>query len=291
MNKITRYIFLSCILLIAYNIEAQIVRSGKVTIHIDNLTENPTSERRQITKTNSEPLVGGKFYALLIGVDDYSDPVIPSLDMPIKDATKFMNCITTYYTFEKENIRFLPNATMADMIDALDYYARIVKPQDNFLVFYAGHGLWDKDSEIGYWLPSDASMNSKLAWFRNSTLRDYLREIKSQHTLLISDACFAGSIFKSRGAFSNADIATSELYKLPSRKGMTSGTLTEVPDRSAFLEYLVKRLVENQEKFLSSEQLFSSFRIAVINNSSVVPQFGVITDVGDEGGDFIFIHR
>jgi hypothetical protein len=31
--------------------------------------------------------------------------------------------------------------------------------------------------------------------------------------------------------------------------------------------------------------------MAVINNSRVIPQFGVIQDVGDEGGDFIFILR
>jgi hypothetical protein len=31
--------------------------------------------------------------------------------------------------------------------------------------------------------------------------------------------------------------------------------------------------------------------MAVINNSNVVPQFGEIKEVGDEGGDFIFIKR
>ena len=46
-----------------------------------------------------------------------------------------------------------------------------------------------------------------------------------------------------------------------------------------------------EKQYLSSEQLFSSFRIAVINNSNVIPQFGEIKDVGDEGGDFIFIKR
>jgi hypothetical protein len=76
---------------------------------------------------------------------------------------------------------------------------------------------------------------------------------------------------------------------MPSRKAMTSGTLTVVPDKSSFVEYLIDRLSENSEKYLSAEQLFSSFRIAVINNSDVVPQFGEIRGVGDEGGDFIFI--
>ncbi len=116
-----------------------------------------------------------------------------------------------------------------------------------------------------------------------------LTEINSKHTLLITDACFGGSIFKTRAAFLDAPLAVNKLYELPSRKAMTSGTLTEVPDQSAFLKYMIDRLDKNGEKYLSSEQLFSSFRIAVINNSNVIPQYGEIRDVGDEGGDFIFI--
>ena len=72
---------------------------------------------------------------------------------------------------------------------------------------------------------------------------------------------------------------------------MTSGTLTEVPDRSVFVRYFLNRLANNSQKYISAEQLYSSFRIAVINNSDVVPQFGEIKGVGDEGGDFIFILR
>ena len=119
----------------------------------------------------------------------------------------------------------------------------------------------------------------------------YLKEIESKHTLLISDACFAGSILKTRNAFPDYDLAIGSLYELPSRKAMTSGTLTEVPDQSVFLKYLVDRLQNNFEKYLSSEQLFSKIRLAVINNSKVLPQYGVIQEVGDEGGDFIFIQR
>jgi hypothetical protein len=109
--------------------------------------------------------------------------------------------------------------------------------------------------------------------------------------LLISDACFAGSIFKTRTIFPDADFAINKLYELPSRKAMTSGSLTEVPDESVFVKYLVDRLENNMEKYLSSEQLFNKFKIPVMNNSNLIPAFGEIRDVGDEGGDFIFILR
>ena len=166
-----------------------------------------------------------------------------------------------------------------------------ITENDNLLIFYAGHGWWDEGSLIGYWLPSDADASIKTNWFRNSTLVDYLKEIDSKHTLLITDACFGGSIFKTRTAFPNKDKAFERLYDLPSRKAMTSGTLTEVPDRSSFTKYLIERLNDNEEEYLSSEQLFSSFRIAVINNSDAIPQYGEIGNVGDQGGDFIFIKK
>jgi hypothetical protein len=74
---------------------------------------------------------------------------------------------------------------------------------------------------------------------------------------------------------------------------MTSGALNQVPDKSVFLEYLIKRLEENQSKYLPAEQLFSSFKMAVINNSpeEQVPQYGEVKETGDEGGDFIFIRK
>jgi hypothetical protein len=233
----------------------------------------------------------GQYYALIIGIDQYSAPEIDNLINPVQDARKIYQVLTEEYTFEKENVKLLENPKRNDIINALDEYSNVITPNDNLMIFYAGHGFWDQDAKIGYWLPSDAVMRSKTAWFRNSTLQDYLREINSRHTLLVSDACFSGSIFKTRSVSDDAPMAIKKLYELPSRKAMTSGTLSEVPDESAFVKYLIQRLVENQEKYLPSEQLFSSFRIAVSNNSIALPQFGEIRDVGDEGGDFIFIRR
>jgi hypothetical protein len=294
MKKIFLLIAL-CLLQTGY-LSSQIVSSGKAIVHISNKGKINVNADGIIVPGNqgntTAPVVMGKYFALVIGIDKYGDPKIPSLDKPVRDAEKFYNVITTRYLFNNENVRMLRDASMADIVEALDYFAKKVHPEDNFLIFFAGHGVYDKDAEIGFWLPSDAKRDSKLAWFRNSTLRDYLREIKSKHTLLISDACFGGSIFKTRGANFDNIVAISKLYDLPSRKAMTSGNYNEeVPDESAFLKFLLDRLMTNKDKFLSSEELFSNFKLAVINNSNIVPQFGVIQDVGDEGGDFIFILR
>ena len=240
---------------------------------------------------NSGSIQMGKYYALIIGNNNYNDPSITSLDEPINDATKLYNVLTTEYTFEPQNVMFLKNATYLQTIDAFDALSNKLTENDNLLVFYAGHGWWDEDKELGYWLPTDAKQNSTGYWIRNSTISDYMGSINSKHTLLIADACFSGSIFKTRAAFDDAGQGINSLYELPSRTAMTSGNLKEVPDKSVFLEYLVKRLDNNTEKYLSADQLFVSFRIAVMNNSQTEPQFGTIQNAGDEGGEFIFIRK
>ncbi len=254
-----------------------------------NIVRNNVSASAKADVTQSAGQ--GKFYALLIGVQDYQDQTIQSLEGPVGDATNLQKALNNY-TFSPENSTLLKNPTRAQFFKAFDDISAKLTPDDNLVVFYAGHGYYDEDRHQGYWFPSDAIRTRKDTWISNADLIDYITAIKAKHTLLISDACFAGSIFKTR-AIEMAPKDIQELYKLPSRKAMTSGNMKEVPDNSVFMHYLVERLNQNTDSFLPAEQLFSSFRAAVINNSpnQQVPQFGEIREAGDEGGDFIFIKK
>lgn len=250
----------------------------------------PPQEQAQV-ETAAATDFTGKYYALIIAINDYDDPMINDLMAPLTDATSLYGILSKSYTFNPDDILFLKNPKRAEIIDALDNLERKVSPDDNLLIFYAGHGHWDKDTHKGYWLPSDASHESTANWLRNSSLTGYMSSINSKHTLLIADACFSGSIFQTRAAFPKSTRAVERLHEMNSRKAMTSGTLKEVPDESVFLKYLMKRLDENQEDYLPSEQLFYSLKPAVLNNSDNVPQFGEVKNAGDEGGDFIFVRR
>lgn len=235
-------------------------------------------------------VIKANYHALIIGVQEYDDENINDLSEPLNDAQKMYNVLTNDYTFDAENITFLKNPTKADIIGTLHKLRSTIDESDNLLIFYAGHGFWDEEMQNGYWLPRDASQDNPVDWLPNTDLTNYLNVIKSKHTLLVADACFSGGIFKTRNAFNSA-YAIEKLYKLQSRKAITSGTLKEVPDKSVFLKYFIKRLKENTDKYLSAEQLYSSLRMAVLNNSHNIPQYGTIQNVGDEGGDFIFIKR
>ena len=197
--------------------------------------------------------------------------------------------MTTYYTFDPAYTTLLTNPTRSGLIAAFEKMSATVTPKDNILIFYAGHGFYDEKTELGYWLPADAVKKDRSSWFPNTILRDYIRGIQAKHTLLIADACFSGGIFKTR-ALAAAPKAIQQAYELPSRRAITSGALNEVPDKSVFMEYLVKRLEQNNAPFLLAEKLFYSLKDAVVSNSSIgqLPQYGEIAGAGNEGGDFVF---
>ncbi len=273
------------------NIISLVAINNKGIMNEQKLVIDCTSDNANGPGESVPEIARGKYYALLIGINEYMSDEITDLDNPIKDAESLYNVLQAKYTFEKDNIVFLKNPSRGDIIMAFDKFKKKLTANDNLLIFYAGHGSWDEKGKVGYWFPSDAMKSNSVNWYSNSSLRDDIGSIQTKHTILIADACFSGAIFKSRSAFTDTPRGIEKLYELSSRKAITSGILQEVPDESMFIFYLVERLNENEEKFLPSEILFSSFKQAVMNNSPNVPQYGVIQNVGDEGGDFIFIRK
>ena len=235
----------------------------------------------------------GEFYGLFIGVNEYENEEIVDLVEPVEDAKLLKALLLKNYEFSEDHAIMLENPTRSELIDTLENLASAVKANDSLLIFYAGHGHWDESFKQGYWLPSDAKQKTKSSWVSNATIRDYIYGIKTKHTLLIADACFSGGLFKTRAAFKGESKLESTLFQMTSRKAITSGTLTEVPDDSVFMKYLLKNLESNQRRHLTSQDLFSRFKVAVMNNSVLnqVPQYGVVQGSGDEGGDFIFVRK
>jgi hypothetical protein len=235
----------------------------------------------------------GKYYALIIGVSDYNDASnVPDLEgLPTKDAKDLKDVLVSQYSFEEEDVTLLnDNPTENQILREFVKLKKKVTNKDNVLIFFAGHGIYDEATETGSWLPSDADPEYGLNMISNSTIKDYIKGINSKHTLLISDACFSGSIFKTR-SYKAAPKSITRKFELPSRKAITSGTLKTVPNKSVFLKYLINRLKNNDQLYLTARKIFDKIEEPVMNNSKNVPQYGTIQEVGDEGGDFIFIRK
>jgi len=272
--------------------------TNKITIVATDLAGNSGEQIFEIEKQDAViaaseivpvQLKEGKNYAMLIASQNYDDSSIPSLENPIPDAVKLKMILKNSYNFSDENVLTLFNPERADFRKKFLQLTELLQPEDNLIIFYAGHGIWVDKEKKGYWLLTDARRNDVNSWLPNKEVLDMIASVPSRHTLLITDACFSGSVFKTRSIGADASPAIREMSEKISRVAITSGNDTEVPDESVFMKYLVKALSENKEKYLSAQKMFITQIIeAVMAESKTEPRYGTLELAGHVGGDFIF---
>ena len=232
------------------------------------------------------------YHAILIGEEDYKDPKIADLENPVKDAKELGAILQSHYTFAAENIDTLFNKSREDIMQTIVQKCNSLRENDNLLIFYAGHGIAEKDQfgdVEGYWIPSSARSGLTASYISADDINKAIKRSRGKHILVVADACFSGSFTRGVGLGSSAGIE--KQYAVQSRKVMASGNMEPVPDNSRFLYYLKKSLQSNSEKYMSAKKLFDSFYEAIINNSDTLPQYAAIKNAGDEGGEFIFIKK
>jgi len=269
-------------------------KKGNVNTKSFQLTGNTVAKKDEtdiiIPVVSSE--TAPQFHALLIAANDYVDPKIADLENPVKDATELKNILQANYTFAPKNIETLYNKSREEIMQALVLKSNAMGENDNLLIFYAGHGIAEKDKfgdVDGYWVPSSAKKGLNASYISADDINKALKRSNAKHILVVADACFSGAF--TRSLSSDASIGVQKQYSVPSRKIMASGNLEPVPDNSKFVYYLKKNLKENKEKYLTAKKLFDSFYEAILNNSETSPQYAAIKNVGDEGGEFVFIKK
>jgi WD40 repeat protein len=240
----------------------------------------------------------GNYYALIIGIDNYSGQWRP-LKNAVSDAKAIDQILKSKYKFDYLKELYNEQATRMNIIKELEWLVANVKPSDNLLIYYSGHGEFNQALNKGYWVPVDATAASTSYFISNSDIQTFLGGIKSKHTLLISDACFSGDIFRGSTVsipFEESDKYYAKVNSVSSRKAITSGGIEPVLDggkegHSIFAYYLLKSLNGNEKKYYDASQLFDNIKIPVLNNSDQSPQFNAIKNAGDEGGQFIFLKK
>jgi len=256
---------------------------------------------RLIDKVTSPISETGSYRALIIGNNNYKDPKNrwQPLKTAVTDARALAEILKNRYGFADVNV--LENASRADILHAVGDLTKRVNNNDSVLLYYAGHGYLDKDTNKGYWVPVDASGNDDSTFVRNSTIRDELNTIASRakHTLLISDSCFSGSLLRSTTRGALPDIHQDRYYKEVSGKKsvqiITAGGNEFVDDsyqdsgHSPFTYFLLNELNHNGKPLLTATEVSSQVEKAVANNTSQVPESGVLQGAGDELGEFIFL--
>lgn len=238
---------------------------------------------------------GGKSWFLGIGINYYKE--FKNLNNAVKDVQDLVKLLQEEYDLVPEYTLTLYNeqATRKSIIRTLDRLERNIGPNDKLIIYYSGHGHLNKHNGKGYWIPTDAERDNSAEYIRNSTIREYIETLKSLHTLLISDACFSGSLFVRGGNRSTK--ALTELASLPSRWAICSGRHDEeVYDgepggNSPFAASIIDTLRRNSKKEFNVAKLIDRVVEQTRSNYRQLPEGKPLFGVGDMGGQYIFWRR
>lgn len=132
-----------------------------------------------------------KDYALFFATDKYDN--WDDLVNPIEDAHSLADILKQKYGFIVEVVE---NPSQDEVgIKIREYTNRKFKPQDQLLIFFAGHGYFDDTFNEGYVVAKnslrvDPAKNSYISHVR---LRSLIDNIPSEHIFLIMDVCFGGT--------------------------------------------------------------------------------------------------
>ncbi len=243
----------------------------------------------------------GKFYALVIGNDQY--PNYPGLKSAVTDASAVAQVLKANYGYDTH---LLKNANRFEILSALNDMREQLKDSDNLLVYFAGHGELDAQTHQGYWLPVDAQPNQASSWISNRAISDILTTMQARHVMVIADSCYSGTMTRTAlASFDGAmpDSAWGNWVKTMSdgrsRTALTSGGVQPVPDSSAkgehslFAGALLAVLGDNNQ-LLTGQRLFrevaSSMALKETTGSNLLqsPEYAPIQYAGHEAGEFFF---
>lgn len=259
----------------------------------------PTADERTLAGMNF-----GRYYAIVIGNQNYQQ--IESLQTPKYDAARAARILADKYGF---TVQILDDANDITMLKTINDLNAVLKPEDNVLIYYAGHGTRLKSGafESGYWLPvnADAPPEDRF-WIPNEQITGHLGRLTARRVLVVADSCYSGLLSTDPSyLFLNDKVSYSKeyiKYKLPKRARLllSSGGDKPVLDEgsggnSVFARAFLDELEANQG-IMSSPELFSRIRkrveVAAAKNKFVqTPEFKSIKGAGHEVGDFFFVPR
>lgn len=241
--------------------------------------------------------VDRKDYVLLFATDQYDH--WSDLVNPIDDAQSIAKVLKEKYGFETE---ILENPNQDDVYNKLREYAeRKFKPQDQLMIFFAGHGYFDETFGEGFVVAKNSleNDNARTSYISHNRLRGIIQNIPIEHVFLAMDVCFGGTfdpvIASARGVeameTSDSEYVVRKLsYR--TRKYLTSGGKEYVSDgipgkHSPFTLRMLQAFAEGG----GSDRILTLAEIKTyVEKLKPEPRLGSFGDDKNES-DFLFVSK
>lgn len=145
----------------------------------------------------------GEDYALLFANDVYENPGWASLKNPKNDVRDVATELRDRYGFKEVMVK--ENLTTREIREVLTQYQgrAFEKPDDQLFIFFAGHGVTNKVSDIvsdSYYVgrnsPHPFTVEDSGHFFPLESILNMVAGFKIGHVMTVFDACYAGQIWK-----------------------------------------------------------------------------------------------
>jgi uncharacterized caspase-like protein len=246
----------------------------------DKPTKAPEAER---------PVVARRLLAILIGNNEYRNP-IPELETPVADITSMAEILRERFGFET---LLLKNAGKAQIVEALNKIAAEARPEDSVLLFYAGHGYLIEESQMGFWIPVDASVKTAAGWISNTDISKLLSAIKARQLILVSDSCFSGSLTKEQKVTYSGAPKPDEVLRRRSVLVLSSGGDEPVSDEGkeghSVFAWNLMRTLQTSNGVTPGYEVYRKVHGDVMKDYPQEPQYGAVLSAGHaSGGEYLF---
>lgn len=232
--------------------------------------------------------------ALVVGVDRYADPAIPTLVNAVRDARSVARSFETRLGYETI---VLENATRASVVGALNRLALTMDPRDSVIVYYAGHGELIEATGLGYWLLTDSSSKDPTTWLSNADINRLVGRINSRQVALLSDSCYSGSLTSEdriraapRAPDPQAVLARKSVVVMTS--GGNEPVFDEGRDGHSPFAWNLMQTLNKVDDWQAGGNVFERVRFAVARSLPQRPQYSAARSGGHQpGGDYLFEQR
>ena len=274
---------------------------------VAELPEAQRDELPAISPARVGDIEFGRYYALIVGLESYH--YWERLESPHQDARRLGELLNTRYGFD---VTLVLDASKNQLMAAIDDLRKKVTPDDNVLIYFAGHGQLLRPGEIdenrgfGYWLPVNAELSGTTYWIPNSAVSELMALAQARSVLVVADSCYGGAMSTDPGSMLvGGNTAVSEgLIQLglsrQARFVLSSGGLAPVFDRvsgehSVFARALID-VLEANDAVLREQDLYRQVTNRVADLAAPLgieqtPELRPIRQAGHAAGSFFFVPR
>lgn len=246
----------------------------------------------------------GGFHAVVIGNNSYRDAAYPTLRSAANDANAVADLLRKRYGFQTTLVL---DGGRLEILTALNEMREKLKPEDNLLIYYAGHGEIGDDGQ-GYWVPSDGSRGNPKSWISNAAISDILDTIPARHVMVVADSCYSGTMTRaSVPAFGAAEADPAKwgewvkaMADGRSRTALTSGGVQPVPDagsgRHSYFARAFLNVLQDNNRLLEGQRLYQEVATALALGAmdaplAQMPEYAPIRFAGHESGEFLLLPK